>query len=127
MAAEDAFYSRAIALCDEAVLALNSAVEDGSLAEDAFYFLSYLLARPALSLKDRAVNEISRLFTLFGAQHTVPIRILCKLSRVDRSTEGRDSDLLVPVLGRALHHHAHPPLQPALGTEILLRILLSHH
>ena len=69
VAAEDAFYSRAIALCDEAVLALNTAAEDGSLAEDAFYFLSYLLARPALSLKDRAVNEISRLFTIFGAQH----------------------------------------------------------
>ena len=103
MAAEDAFYSRAIALCDEAVLALNTAAEDGSLAEDAFYFLSYLLARPALSLKDRAVNEISRLFTIFGAQHTGitgPIRVLCKLSRnfVDSSTEGRDSDLLVSVL-----------------------------
>ena len=100
MAAEDAFYSRAIALCDEAVLALNTAAEDGSLAEDAFYFLSYLLARPALSLKDRAVNEISRLFTIFGAQHRALLRVLCKLSRnfVDISTEGRDSDLLVSVL-----------------------------
>ena len=100
MAAEDAFYSRAIALCDEAVLALNTAAEDGSLAEDAFYFLSYLLARPALSLKDRAVNEISRLFKIFGVQHRAPLRVLCKLSRtfVDSSTEGRDSDLLVSVL-----------------------------
>ena len=81
VAAEDAFYSRAIALCDEAVLALNTAVEDGSLAEDAFYFLSYLLARPALSLKDRAVKEISRLFTIFGVQHTVPIRIMCTFTK----------------------------------------------
>ena len=31
MAAEDRFYSRAIALCDEAMLALNNAVEEGTI------------------------------------------------------------------------------------------------
>ena len=99
MAAEDAFYSRAIALCDEAVLALNTAAEDGSLAEDAFYFLSYLLARPALSLKDRAVNEISRLFTFqYSERNIEPLPEYCARNFVDSSTEGRDSDLLVSVL-----------------------------
>ena len=51
VAAEDRFYSRAISLCDEAVLALNEAMEDGTLSDDQFYFLSYLLSRPSLSIK----------------------------------------------------------------------------
>ena len=59
MAAEDRFYSRAIALCDEAMLALNTAMEEGTIREDQYYFLSYLLSRPALSLKDVTVICLS--------------------------------------------------------------------
>ena len=59
MKAEDSFYSKAINLCDEAVLALNEAVENGSVTDDQFYFLSYLLSRPSLSLKDVTVICLS--------------------------------------------------------------------
>ena len=40
MEAEDRFYSRAIALCDEAMLALNTAVEDGTIRHMDRYSLS---------------------------------------------------------------------------------------
>ena len=59
VAAEDRFYSRAIALCDEAMLALNTAMEEGTIRDDQYYFLSYLLSRPALSLKDVTVICLS--------------------------------------------------------------------
>jgi len=59
VAAEDKFYSQAIAMCDQAILSLKQAVEDGSLSADQFYFLSYLLSRPALSLKDVTVICLS--------------------------------------------------------------------
>ena len=51
METEDTFYSRAIALCDEAMIAMNDAMETGTLNDDQFYFLSYLLSRSALSIK----------------------------------------------------------------------------
>ena len=70
VAAEDRFYSRATALCDEAIIELNKAMEAGRLAEDQFYFLSYLLSRPALSLKDVTVICLS-LFT-DGLSTTTP-------------------------------------------------------
>ena len=39
VAAEDRFYSRAIALCDEAMLALNTAVEEGTIRDvDTYSF-----------------------------------------------------------------------------------------
>ena len=59
VAAEDRFYSKAISLCDEAMLALNTAVEEGTVGDQQFYFLSYLLSRPALSLKDVTVICLS--------------------------------------------------------------------
>lgn len=59
MAAEDRFYSRAIALCDEAIIALNDAVESDTICDDQYYFLSYLLSRPDLSLKDVTVICLS--------------------------------------------------------------------
>ena len=59
VAAEDSFYSRAIALCDQAILSLNQAMEEGSLNDDQYYFLSYLLSRPSLSLKDVTVICLS--------------------------------------------------------------------
>ena len=59
MAAEDRFYSRAIALCDEAIIALNDAVESDTISDDQYYFLSYLLSRPDLSLKDVTVICLS--------------------------------------------------------------------
>ena len=57
--AEDRFYSRAIALCDEAIIALNEAVTSNTITDDQYYFLSYLLSRPALSLKDVTVICLS--------------------------------------------------------------------
>jgi len=59
VAAEDRFYSRAIALCDEAIIALNDAVESDTICDDQYYFLSYLLSRPDLSLKDVTVICLS--------------------------------------------------------------------
>ena len=59
MATEDRFYSRAIALCDEAIIALNDAVESDTICDDQYYFLSYLLSRPDLSLKDVTVICLS--------------------------------------------------------------------
>ena len=59
MAAEDRFYSKAIALCDEAIIALNDAVESDTICDDQYYFLSYLLSRPDLSLKDVTVICLS--------------------------------------------------------------------
>jgi len=50
---EDNFYKSAISLTDEAVLRLKDALETGKeLRDNKFYILSYLLSRPALSLKD---------------------------------------------------------------------------
>ena len=67
---EDEFYSSAIQLTDEAILSLKTAVEENKLKEDQFYFLSYLLSRPALSLKDVTVICLS-LFT-DGLSTTTP-------------------------------------------------------
>ena len=59
VAAEDKFYSKAIALCDQAILSLKQAVEENTLSPLQFYFLSYLLSRQALSLKDVTVICLS--------------------------------------------------------------------
>ena len=59
VAAEDRFYSKATSLCEEAMLALNTAVEEGRVGDQDFYFLSYLLSRPALTLKDVTVICLS--------------------------------------------------------------------
>lgn len=67
---EDQFYSSAIHLTDEAILSLKTAMEENRLKEDQFYFLSYLLSRPALSLKDVTVICLS-LFT-DGLSTTTP-------------------------------------------------------
>ena len=67
---EDEFYSSAIQLTDEAILSLKTALEENQLKEDQFYFLSYLLSRPALSLKDVTVICLS-LFT-DGLSTTTP-------------------------------------------------------
>ena len=48
--AEDAFYSRAVGLADEAVLRLRDAVERHEMDEDKFYILSYLLSKSDLRL-----------------------------------------------------------------------------
>ena len=42
VAAEDRFYSRAIALCDEAMLALNTAMEEGTIRDmDRYSFIKF--------------------------------------------------------------------------------------
>jgi len=67
---EDRFYSSAIQLTDQAILSFKTALEEDTLESDQFYFLSYLLARPALSLKDVTVICLS-LFT-DGLSTTTP-------------------------------------------------------
>jgi len=67
---EDFFYGSAIGLVDDAILRLKDAVETGSLSPDEFYLLSYLISRPALSLKDVTVLAIS-MFT-DGLSTTTP-------------------------------------------------------
>ena len=59
VSAEDQFYSEAIALCDEAILEFRSVLENGSMNSKQFYFLSCLLSREALSLKDVTVICLS--------------------------------------------------------------------
>jgi len=59
VAAEDSFYSEAIALVDEALLRFRTVVESGTMKDDEFYFLSYLLSRTALDLKDVTVICLS--------------------------------------------------------------------
>ena len=58
METEDTFYSRAIALCDEAMIAMNEAMENGTLSDDQYYFLSYLISRTALSIKVSFLYQI---------------------------------------------------------------------
>jgi len=70
VAAEDSFYSEAIALVDEALLRLRDGIESDSLSPDQFYFLSYLLSRESLDLKDVTVICLS-LFT-DGLSTTTP-------------------------------------------------------
>jgi cytochrome P450 len=58
--AEDFFYSNAIRLVDEAILRLRDAVEaEGGLHKDRFYFLSYLVSKKELSLKDVTIICLS--------------------------------------------------------------------
>ena len=61
--AEDAFYSRAVGLADEAVLRLRDAVERREMDEDKFYILSYLLSKSDLRLvtKSSVVTGRARL------------------------------------------------------------------
>jgi len=70
VAAEDYFYSESIALVDETLLRLKDEIEMGSLRPDQFYFLSYLLSRQNLDLKDVTVICLS-LFT-DGLSTTTP-------------------------------------------------------
>jgi len=68
--AEDFFYGEAINLVDDSILRLKEAVETDSLQPHDFYILSYLLSRPALSLRDVTVLCIS-MFT-DGLSTTTP-------------------------------------------------------
>ena len=90
--AEDEFYAEAIALCDQAVLELSRAVEQvsagaasqvhwknsyikGTLGESQFYFLSYLLSRQELSIKDVTVSNNSPSKTLIPSAGDLPVPV----------------------------------------------------
>lgn len=68
--AEDRFYTEAIALVDDALLRLTKAVEEKRVDQNQFYFLSYLLSKESLTLKDVTVICLS-LFT-DGLSTTTP-------------------------------------------------------
>ena len=53
---EDAFYSTALELVDDAVLRLKEAVEKRELKEDEFYFLSYLMSKVWAANHDASRN-----------------------------------------------------------------------
>merc|ERR1719259_900663 len=82
IAAEDYFYTEAIALVDEALLRLKEAIESKTLNSNQFYFLSYLLSREALDLKDVTVICLS-LFS-DGLSTTTPTLLfnLCALANL---------------------------------------------
>ncbi|XP_023330089.1 probable cytochrome P450 CYP44 isoform X2 [Eurytemora carolleeae] len=84
VAAEDSFYSEAISLVDEALLRLTAGVEKGTLSPSQLYFLSYLISRDSLDLKDVTVICLS-LFT-DGLSTTTPT-LLFNLYALARNPE----------------------------------------
>nr|QGQ60786.1 CYP44 [Eurytemora pacifica] len=84
VAAEDSFYSEAIALVEEALIRLKDGVEKGNLSSSQFYFLSYLISREELDLKDVTVICLS-LFT-DGLSTTTPT-LLFNLYALARNPE----------------------------------------
>ena len=62
-------------LVDEAILGLRDDLEKGTLTSEKYNFLSYLLARDALSLKDVTVICLSAL--LDGLSTTTPSVLFC--------------------------------------------------
>ena len=73
--AEDQIYGYAMKLVDEAILGLRDDLEKGTLTSEKYNFLSYLLARDALSLKDVTVICLSAL--LDGLSTTTPSVLFC--------------------------------------------------
>ena len=84
--AEDFFYSHAIKIVDETVLRLKSAVESDTLTPGQFYFISYLLSRKELSLKDVTIICLS-LFS-DGLSTTTPT-MLFNLYELARNPEAQ--------------------------------------
>jgi len=79
--AEDLLYSEAIAMVDEAILKVKEEVEKGTLTDNSqgrFYFLSYLLSRPELSLRDVTIICLS--VFLDGLSTTTPTALFCLYS-----------------------------------------------
>ena len=70
---EDQFYSSAIKLTDEAILSLKKAVEENQLKDGQFCFLSYLLSRPALSLKE--LVKLSKVKSL--STYSKDVTVIC--------------------------------------------------
>ena len=71
--AEDYLHSNTISMVDEAILKVREEVEKGTLTDassDRFYFLSYLLSRPDLSLQDVTIICLS--IFLDGLSTTTP-------------------------------------------------------
>lgn len=73
--AEDEIYGYAMKLVDEAILRLRDEVEAGSLNADKFNFLSYLISRDELSLKDVTIICLSA--WLDGLSTTSPTTLFC--------------------------------------------------
>ena len=73
--AEDDIYGYAMQLVDEAILRLRDEVEAGSLNADKFNFLSYLISRDELSLKDVTIICLSA--WLDGLSTTSPTTLFC--------------------------------------------------
>ena len=73
--AEDSIYGYAMKLVDDSILRFRDHIEAGSLGEDQFQFLSYLLSRDALTIKDVTVICLSIL--LDGLGTTTPSILFC--------------------------------------------------
>ena len=96
--AEDRIYGYAMKLVDQSVLKLRDELEMGTLTEDRFNFLAYLLSREALSLKDVTTICLSAL--LDGLSTTTPSTLFCLYClAVDQRVQSKVYNELVLVMG----------------------------
>lgn len=96
--AEDLIYGHAIRWVDEAILKFRIEVEKGTLTDDKFYFLSYLLSRTSLSLKDVAIISLSLL--LDGLSTTSPTVLFCLYAlAIDNRVQQNVYDEVTRVVG----------------------------
>ena len=97
--AEDNIYGFAMRLVDESILRFRQDLEsEADLPDDKYTFLSYLLSREALSLKDITVICLSVLTD--GLSTTTPSTLFCLYSlATDKRIQDRVHKEIVQVVG----------------------------
>jgi cytochrome P450 len=97
--AEDNIYGYAMKLVDESILMFRQYLEsDSNLPEDRYQFLSYLLSREALSLKDITVICLSVLTD--GLSTTTPSTLFCLYAlATDKRIQDKVYKEIVQVIG----------------------------
>ena len=97
--AEDNIYGFAMRLVDESILRFRQDLEsEADLPDDKYTFLSYLLSRDALSLKDITVICLSVLTD--GLSTTTPSTLFCLYSlATDKRIQDRVHKEIVQVVG----------------------------
>jgi cytochrome P450 len=97
--AEDAIYGYAQKLIDEGILRFRDHLECGTLTNDKFHLLSYLISRDSLSLKDVTVLCLSML--LDGLSTTSPTVLFCLYClSIDSRVQQKVYNEIVQVVGQ---------------------------